>query len=116
MVNPVDLLLFKKWKIVLSIELLCRVGFPLRCSNDDGCAWSRSVQLDLDGAAATWDKITGRFPRDPDVLSRAADYFLRWNFPEKAHALLRRVTALEPENLQTWTMLARLGSEMLRSP
>ena len=66
--------------------------------------------LDLDGAAASWDTLAARFPRDPSVLSRAAEYFRNWGDPEKSRILLRKTVALDPADLQSALTLGELAS------
>jgi|GEM_PF-1458604 len=66
--------------------------------------------LDLEGAGATWEKIISKFPRNPSALSRAGDYFQRWNDSEKARAVLRRVATLDPAALQVQMALGRLAA------
>jgi len=67
--------------------------------------------LDLGNADSTWDRITTKFSRDPETLSHAADYFLRWNLPEKARDVMRRIAVLEPGDLQTLMALAGLAND-----
>lgn len=66
--------------------------------------------FDIGGADKTWDDIAAKFPLAPAALSHAADFFRRWDFPEKARAVLRRVVALEPADLEALLTLGWLAS------
>lgn len=65
--------------------------------------------LALEAAAATWENLAAGFPRDPDALSQASDYFRRWNQPEKSRALLRKVVALDPAGTDAALALGELA-------
>lgn len=67
--------------------------------------------FDVEGAGRMWEEVTGRFPRNPAALSHAADFFRRWNLNDKARAILRKIAALDPADLETLTALGQLASE-----
>lgn len=64
--------------------------------------------LQSDAAAATWTKLVAKFPRDLQVLEKAADFERIWGTPERTIALLRRVRAIEPANRRALAQLAEL--------
>jgi tetratricopeptide (TPR) repeat protein len=70
--------------------------------------------FDLAGAERTWEQVIRRFPRDPEVLHRAVDFFRRAGNANRAAALLRRVRALEGPNVNTAYQLAQLDLESAR--
>lgn len=71
----------------------------------------QETRLDIEGAAGTWSEIASRFSRDPAALNRAADFYIRWQYPEKALNALRTVRALEPGDPASLLRLARLALE-----
>lgn len=56
---------------------------------------------DLDGAERTWGRATAKFPRDFEVIRRAADFHLAWGDTARATLLLRKLTALDPASLRS---------------
>ena len=52
--------------------------------------------LQPDEAAKTWARLVQKYPRDVQVLEKAADFERAWGTPERALALLRRLRAIEP--------------------
>lgn len=55
---------------------------------------------DLEGAERSWGRATAKFPRDFEVLRRAADFHLAWGDPARATLLLRKLTVIEPAYLR----------------
>lgn len=55
---------------------------------------------DLDGAERTWGQAVAKFPRDAEVLRRAADFHQQWGDRERAAMLLRKLVALDPTNFR----------------
>ncbi len=66
---------------------------------------------DCDAAAQTWEKIAAKFPRDPAVLVRAADFFQRQNVADRARVFLQKAANVEPSNLETLTTLGQLAAD-----
>ncbi len=65
--------------------------------------------LDLDAATRTWTALVQRFPRDPDALARAQEFFETVaDDPATARGLLRQIVAIEPNDLARWLRLGRL--------
>jgi predicted Zn-dependent protease len=62
----------------------------------------------IDGAAKTWDRAVARFPRQSDLLGKAADFFDRNQHPGRARDLLGQLVALEPGDLRRWFHLGQL--------
>jgi tetratricopeptide (TPR) repeat protein len=52
--------------------------------------------LQPDEAGKTWARLVQKYPRDVQVLEKAADFERAWGTPERALALLRRLCAIEP--------------------
>ncbi len=55
---------------------------------------------DLEGAERTWTRAVAKFPREFDVLRRAADFHLAWGEASRATTLLRKLSALDPSYLR----------------
>ena len=55
---------------------------------------------DLAGAERSWGRATAKFPRDFEVLRRAADFHLAWGDTKRATMLLRKLSVLEPSYLR----------------
>ncbi len=53
---------------------------------------------DLDGAERAWARAVAKFPRDIEVLRRAADFHQQWGDLSRAATLLRKELALDPAN------------------
>jgi len=64
---------------------------------------------DLAGATRTWQQIARQFPREVELLTKAADFFQRWGANDDARDILRRVRALDPGNLAALQNLAALA-------
>jgi len=64
--------------------------------------------LQAEAASRTWARLVAKFPRDVQVLEKAAVFERGWGLPERALALLRRVHAIEPSNPRTLGQLAEL--------
>ena len=55
---------------------------------------------DLEGAERTWGRATAKFPRDFEIIRRAADFQLAWGDAGRATVLLRKLAALDPSYLR----------------
>lgn len=55
---------------------------------------------DLEGTERTWTRAVAKFPREFEVLRRAADFHLAWGDATRATALLRKLSVLEPSYLR----------------
>jgi tetratricopeptide (TPR) repeat protein len=62
--------------------------------------------LAIDEAARTWEQAVARFPRQSDVLDKAADFFEKSQRLGRARELLGQLMALDPSDLKR---LFRLG-------
>lgn len=66
------------------------------------------ANLDLDAAARTWSHVVARFPRDPESLGRAQDFFENvLDEPTLARDILRRIVAIDPHDLARQLRLGR---------
>lgn len=65
--------------------------------------------LQPDAAAQTWDRLIKKFPRDVQVLEKAAAFERTWGQPERALTWLRRVRAIDPTNHRVLAHLAELN-------
>lgn len=65
--------------------------------------------LQPEAAAKTWARVVVKFPRDVQVLEKAAAFERVWGLPTRALALLRRIRAIEPGNLRALAQLAELN-------
>ena len=68
----------------------------------------QTSNLDVSGAAHTWDGIVTRFPRDPAVLGRAADFFESNEQMVRAADLVRQAITLDPADLGRRLKLAKM--------
>lgn len=68
--------------------------------------------LEIQAAAGTWRKTVARFPRNPEILRQAAEFFSLWRFDDDASEALRSARVLEPRDLEG---LLRLADLALRS-
>ena len=66
---------------------------------------------ELDGAERTWGRATAKFPRDVEVLRRAADFHLAWGDAARAMLLLRKLTVIEPSYLRGAVELGVMESQ-----
>ncbi len=64
--------------------------------------------LATDDAAQTWEQAVARFPRETDVLDRAADFFVKARRPGRARELLGQLVALDPTGLKRLFQLGEL--------
>lgn len=55
-------------------------------------------RFDYDAAARTWQQIVSRFPRDPGVLTAAAEFYDRADRPERAREIFRQIRGLDPSD------------------
>ena len=55
---------------------------------------------DLEGAERSWGRAIAKFPRDFEIVRRAADFHLAWGDPARATALLRKLAALDPSYIR----------------
>lgn len=67
--------------------------------------------LDLDAAALTWEKLAARFPRDPALLGRAAEYFRRLHDSPRERRMLRAVARLDAAESSRLLRLAALDRQ-----
>ncbi|MEQ1861390.1 MAG: tetratricopeptide repeat protein [Chthoniobacteraceae bacterium] len=65
--------------------------------------------LQPEAAAATWARLTAKFPRDVSVLEKAAAFSRTWGRPQRAILLLRRIREIEPGNQRALAQLAELS-------
>jgi tetratricopeptide (TPR) repeat protein len=63
---------------------------------------------DLNGAERTWTQAVAKFPRDPDVLRRAADFHQQWGDRRIATALLGKICALDALDARAASELGEL--------
>lgn len=70
-----------------------------------------AASFDDQAAARTWEGIVARFPRDPGVLGRAADFYEVAADPARARSALRRLAALDPADFKRLYRLGQLDAE-----
>ena len=70
----------------------------------------QASNLDLSGASRTWEGIVARFPREPAVLDRAADFFEENDQIARAEDLARQAIRLDPADLGRQLKLAKLAA------
>lgn len=58
----------------------------------------QGTNLDDGAAAETWEAIVAKFPRDPAILGRAADFFQGAGQTPRARTVLRQLVALDPSD------------------
>ena len=63
---------------------------------------------DLDGTGRTWDRAVAKFPRDAEVLRKAADFHDQWGERDRAATLLRKLGAIDPANVRAAADLGEL--------
>ena len=63
---------------------------------------------DLEGTEVTWARAVAKFPRDAEVLRRAADFHQQWGDRPRAATLLRKLVALDPTNVRAASDLGEL--------
>ncbi len=76
-------------------------------------AWLRLAALqigsgDLEGTERTWTQAVAKFPRDPDVLRRAADFHALWGERATAAVLLGKICALDAADIRAAAELGEL--------
>jgi tetratricopeptide (TPR) repeat protein len=67
--------------------------------------------LAADDAAATWGLALAKFPRETDVMQRAADFYERNGMAGRARELLGQLTALDPADFPRLLHLGQLDAE-----
>lgn len=65
---------------------------------------------DLEGAERTWARATAKFPREAEVLERAASFHRQWGDRSRIGGLLRKLFALDPTSVRVAVELG--GSEL----
>ena len=55
---------------------------------------------DLEGTERTWARATAKFPREPEVLERAAAFHRQWGDRTRMTMLLRKLSVLDPTNVR----------------
>ncbi len=90
-------------------ERLLRIVPQERAEGFEKLAQLQERNFDIDGAARTWERLLGRFPRDTAALGKAIDFQLQWGTPPRAIELLRKARALDPADLRTLATLANLA-------
>ncbi len=65
---------------------------------------------DLEGTERTWARATAKFPREPEVLERAATFHRQWGDRARTGGLLRKLFALDPTSVRVAVELG--GSEL----
>jgi tetratricopeptide (TPR) repeat protein len=95
----------------LAVRLQEQFVRSAKTAQSDG--WLRLATLqessgDLEGAERTWMQAVAKFPRDPDVLRRAADFHQQWGDRKIAAVLLRKICALDATEARAASELAEL--------
>ena len=76
-------------------------------------AWLRLAALqtgsgEIEGAERTWAQAVAKFPRDPEVLRRAADFHMLWGERGTAALLLGKICALDAADVRAASELGEL--------
>jgi len=95
----------------LAVRLQEQFVRSAKAEQSDG--WLRLAILqesggDLEGAERTWTQAIAKFPRDPDVLRRAADFHRQWGDRKIAAVLLRKICALDAADVRAASELGEL--------
>ncbi len=90
-------------KLDLAVRLQEQFVRMSKVQHSDG--WLRLAALqegsgDLDAVERTWAQVVAKFPRDPDVLRRAADFHLQWGDHATAANLLGKLCALDATDVR----------------
>jgi tetratricopeptide (TPR) repeat protein len=56
---------------------------------------------DLEGTEQTWSRAVTKFPRDAEVVRRAAEFHQQWGDAGRSAAWLRKLATLEPSEVRT---------------
>ncbi|MBS0661091.1 MAG: hypothetical protein JSR82_22965 [Verrucomicrobia bacterium] len=67
--------------------------------------------LELDAAGQTWERLMARFPRDPTLLGRAAEFFRRMRDVPRERQALRAAARLDATDVQRLLRLAALDRQ-----
>jgi tetratricopeptide (TPR) repeat protein len=95
----------------LAVQLQEQFVRMAKVDRSDG--WLRLAILqegggDLEGAERTWAQAVAKFPRDADVLRRAADFHLQWGERKTAAVLLGKIIALDATDARAASELGEL--------
>ncbi|MEO6784724.1 MAG: tetratricopeptide repeat protein, partial [Chthoniobacteraceae bacterium] len=98
-------------KFELAVRLQEQFVRTSKAEQSDG--WLRLATLqegggDLGAAEHTWAQAVAKFPRDPDVLRRAADFHLQWGERATAAILLGKICALDATDVRAASELGEL--------
>jgi tetratricopeptide (TPR) repeat protein len=98
-------------RLVLAVRLQEQFVRTARVDRPD--AWVRLATLqegsgDLENAERTWAQAVAKFPRDADVLRRAADFHGQWGERETAAVLLSKLCALDVTDMRSAYELGEL--------
>ncbi len=98
-------------KPALAVRLQEQFLRTAKTEQSDG--WLRLASLqensgDIEGAERSWAKAVAKFPRNADILRRAADFHLQWGDRTVAVALLGKVRALDVTDVRIASELGEL--------
>ncbi len=98
-------------KLDLAVRLQEQLVRASKASGSDG--WLRLADLqqgrgDLEAVERTWAQAVAKFPRDADVLRKAADFHLQWGDRATAANLLGKIFALDVEDVRAASELGEL--------
>ncbi|MEO6740149.1 MAG: hypothetical protein ABIP20_07850, partial [Chthoniobacteraceae bacterium] len=98
-------------RLELAVRLQEQFVRASKVEHSDG--WLRLAMLqqgsgDIEGAERTWTQAVAKFPRDPDVLRRAADFHVQWGERATAATLLGKIHALDPTDVRAASELGEL--------
>ena len=98
-------------KLELAVRLQEQFVRTAKVEHSDG--WLRLAKLqegsgDLERTERTWAQAVAKFPRDADVLRRAADFHLQWGERATAAVLLGKICALDPTDVRAPSQLGEL--------
>ena len=98
-------------RLELAVRLQEQFLRMAKVEHSDG--WLRLATLqqgsgDIEGAERTWGQAVAKFPRDPDVLRRAADFHLQWGERKTATVLLGRICAFDATDVRAASELGEL--------
>ena len=98
-------------RLELAVRLQEQFVRMAKVEHSDG--WLRLATLqegsgDIEGAERTWTQAVAKFPRDTDVLRRAADFHLQWGERKTAAVLIGKIRALDTTDVRAASELGEL--------
>ena len=98
-------------RLELAVRLQEQFVRMAKVEHSDG--WLRLATLqqgsgDIESAERTWTQAVAKFPRDADVLRRAADFHVQWGERPTAAVLIGKICALDATDVRAASELGEL--------